>query len=436
MSAVVCGSWNAYQITIARPSSDGKFIAAGELYQSKAHIFDATNGRVLAETPASHDLLTDLAYAPHGKAMALAFANGHVEYFEIESDANGSPAITRRPLVLTAHEGLVVSLRFVDDRTLVTSGADGLIRIWNLPASLDRGYDVCDSTINDMKVSPDGRFILCTSAQEYSITDAKSGDVVFHHRDSSKEFCAPAWSPSGDKAVVCCRIPGTALVLSPSGQQMQSIAYPDQIRGAAISPDGSTIAIIGDKQIQVCRIDSSRPQFRQDLAEVGNSTTFSHNGARLAYGGKLGKIVLINAANLQLEREIGCPREARCMEFSPDDRLLATGHTDSMIRVWEVETGRLRAQLVGHERALHDLAFSPDSRTLLSAADDGEIRLWSVDHGRAYGTFYQRFDNGANHVFCQLGLPSDGRYLAAGYGTDRPNGADVYVWDLVTTSQK
>ena len=33
--------------------------------------------------------------------------------------------------------------------------------------------------------------------------------------------------------------------------------------------------------------------------------------------------------------------------------------------------GRLRVQLVGHERSVSDVAFSPDGRTLLSAANDG-----------------------------------------------------------------
>lgn len=124
------------------------------------------------------------------------------------------------------------------------------------------------------------------------------------------------------------------------------------------------------------------------------------------------------------------------MAFSPDDRLLATGHSDSMIRVWEVKTGHVRTELVGHERGLCDLAFSPDGRTLLSAAGDGAIRVWSVDHGRAHGVFYQRFEAGARQVVCHLDLPTDGSYLAVGYGIDKPQSADVFLWRLETTDMK
>jgi WD40 repeat protein len=324
----------------------------------------------------------------------------------------------------------------VDARTLVSCGADGLIRIWSLPPSIDVGYDVTESRLNGVKVSPDGRNLLCTSPTEYSVVDAKTGDVLVHRRDSVKDFCALAWAPSGDKAAVCCRNPGTVFLLSPSGQELRSIESPDHVHAITFSPDGLIIAIIGEKRLQLSRTDSGQTVFQQELDKSGISTAFSHDGTRLAYGGKLGKIIVLDCVKLHPERELDCSNEAQCMVFSPDDRLLATGHSDSMIRIWEVKTGRLQAELVGHERGLHDLAFSPDGRTLLSAADDGTIRVWSVDHGRAYGVFYKRFDAGARQFDCHLDLPTDGSYLAVGYGTDKPKSADVYLWRLDATDVK
>ena len=63
--------------------------------------------------------------------------------------------------------------------------------------------------------------------------------------------------------------------------------------------------------------------------------------------------------------------------FSPDGQLLAAGHEDSTIQVWNAADGLPRAALAGHNVGVHDLAFSPDGRTLLSAADQ-TLKLWHV----------------------------------------------------------
>jgi WD40 repeat protein len=47
------------------------------------------------------------------------------------------------------------------------------------------------------------------------------------------------------------------------------------------------------------------------------------------------------------------------------------------ITVWEVETGRRVATLVGHGGWVRGLALSPDGRLLASAGNDGALKLWN-----------------------------------------------------------
>ena len=73
--------------------------------------------------------------------------------------------------------------------------------------------------------------------------------------------------------------------------------------------------------------------------------------------------------------------QAWSVAFSPDGRLVANSAYEDAIRVWSVQSGRLKHELGDGNDFVNHLAFSPDSRTL--ASDNGsfsttKIELWDV----------------------------------------------------------
>ncbi|SEG87923.1 WD40 repeat [Thermomonospora echinospora] len=69
----------------------------------------------------------------------------------------------------------------------------------------------------------------------------------------------------------------------------------------------------------------------------------------------------------------------RAVAFSPDGRTLATGGTDSLVRLWDVASHRpIGRPLAGHAGTVTSVAFGPDGRTLTSAGDDRTVQLWDV----------------------------------------------------------
>jgi WD40 repeat protein len=70
--------------------------------------------------------------------------------------------------------------------------------------------------------------------------------------------------------------------------------------------------------------------------------------------------------------------ERGCLRFSEDDRFLATGGKDGVVRLWELATGELVRTFSGHTAAITSVAFSAGNRRLASASVDGTGTIWDV----------------------------------------------------------
>jgi WD40 repeat protein len=71
---------------------------------------------------------------------------------------------------------------------------------------------------------------------------------------------------------------------------------------------------------------------------------------------------------------------------SPDGRLLASGSYDNTIKLWDLNTGKLRQTLEGHSNLIQSVAFSPDGRLLASGSRDKTIKLWDPTTGELWQT--------------------------------------------------
>lgn len=66
---------------------------------------------------------------------------------------------------------------------------------------------------------------------------------------------------------------------------------------------------------------------------------------------------------------------------SPDGQLLAAAGWSHTVRLWEMQTGRLLAEVAGHTGTVFDLAWCGNTK-LLSASEDHTVRLWEMPSGR------------------------------------------------------
>src|SRR4029079_972718 len=137
-----------------------------------------------------------------------------------------------------------------------------------------------------------------------------------------------------------------------------------------------------------------------------------------ACGDRSGVIFLRDCNSNFISQTLGCESTPNTVAFSPDDSIIASGHADGVIRLWDVKSGQLKFKLVGHGRSVSEIAFVPDGHTLLSASSDGTVRVWSTDHNRMLGIFHRVFEAGIEpgvDVVNRLSISSDGRRLVVGF---------------------
>jgi WD40 repeat protein len=122
-----------------------------------------------------------------------------------------------------------------------------------------------------------------------------------------------------------------------------------------------------------------------DHSGGARAVAFSPDGHWLAVGALQQGISLYDRGSSDVEPAFGIPFDAvTAMAFSPDGRILgAASSSHHEVLLWDLEAGRERARLRGHESPVFSLAMAPDSRLLATAGlEDGKIIIWNLDTQR------------------------------------------------------
>ena len=121
----------------------------------------------------------------------------------------------------------------------------------------------------------------------------------------------------------------------------------------------------------------------------------------------------------------GHSSKVRSLLFSQDGKHLASVHDNNSIILWDIQKGKIEANIAEHSKYLSCAAFSPDSKTLATGSIDKTIRLWDVKSGKQKATLH-----GHTLGISKLSFSPDGETLAS-VSYD----CTILLWNLKETNR-
>jgi WD40 repeat protein len=126
------------------------------------------------------------------------------------------------------------------------------------------------------------------------------------------------------------------------------------------------------------------------LSDLETLWSFSANARVLVSASD--EVSLWDPATGQLVTTLSQPSWVNAVTLREDPLLVATGHDEGVVRLWDAGSRQLLREFAGHDRPVGALAFSPDGQRLASAGEDRIICIWEVESGRLLGTLNRHTD--------------------------------------------
>ena len=400
------------------------------------------------------------ALSPSGEYFAYAISGGQDVRVRV-------PGASNDLVVLRGHEGVVASIAFSPDGSLVAAGStDRTARVWGALdgrkvavlaghsdvvvkmifspdgsrlVAISKGanahvWDLASSQslagfpAKDAQFSPDGQRVVSLGDGKARLRDTATGEVLRDLTLPDEKVSCAAFSPDGRHIATGSRHPASAIRLWDVDRRDPPVVlsgHKNTVLWLAISPDGRILASASsDKTLRLWDTSSAKA-VAVLLAHRGDvqNGAFSPDGRRLVTAGRDRTARVWDTVEGTLLGVFRC-RAPSVAEpaVSTDGSTVAMADENGSVSFWGVDLATRRGLLRGHTSYVYDVAFSPDGRTVGSAAWDGTVRLWNADDGRE--TFALRHSEAS---VTAIAFNPDG-HRAASVARD----GVIQVWDLAT----
>jgi serine/threonine protein kinase/WD40 repeat protein len=418
--------------TIARPSPCGRYIAAAARYGAKLGFLSVATRKTIAVLPPYRDQATDVCFAPDSSAVAAAYRDGVIQYVPVGGEDVTSFWIDDRIRTLGAHRGPVNAVRFLAASRFATCGDDGLVKIWDLGGIGGivgtEANRIAHAPAVAISISPDGERIVAVTPRETLLLDGDNGQELFRQPHPEITWAQAVWSSQSDRVAVWHGFNNDVTIRKSDGQVAVVIPNSVETNHVSFSSDGRRVAIIGENLVRLANAQHGKTIAQRQLPHLGLAVAFANQSDALACGGRFGEIILTSADLGRLKRSLPCESDVTRLEFSPNDSVLASGHSDGVIRIWDVASGEPLGEIVGHDGRINSLTFTRDGRALLSSAHDSTIRIASIAEYRSFGVVYRR--PSAARLECRATLSSANDRMAAFVQRTNANQPTFLLWNF------
>jgi WD40 repeat protein len=284
--------------------------------------------------------------------------------------------------------------------------------------------------------SPDGREVLLLDQKRDVVRwDVEAGKERGRYPKPGGDFCTAALV---DRQLLVAAFDHRSVALWDAGRQKQLWSVPATREynrpglPMVFSADGKLFATETPPRVISVYESVTGKKVRQIKASVKDifwSLSFSPDARILAGSSWDGTLLLWDLESGKERIKLShIERWITEVFFAPDSRTFATGSLAHGVLLWDTATGQRIDSFPGHTSPLSGIALSPDGQkvaTCSSVCGDSVVRLWEVRTGRLLQALETSMPRGVNTV----AFSPDGQTLATGSGY---GGGQVSLWDIGT----
>lgn len=406
-------------------SANGKRLAV-RTFGPSAMVFDVEKQAELARLDQDADIET-LAFSADGSRAATGGTNGKAYTFDTQ---------TGKRLAEASHGKTIHAVAFSPNgRWLATAGEDGVARLINAETGVERARLEHPGPVHSVAFSDDAHYLVTGSEGKYVLAKGINSGItrVYEMSGSDEERVVThddrvytvGLSRDGKRVAVSGVFEHPVSVMdSESAREIARFPQNLPLRDMRFSSDGRRLASIdvsmpagGGRILRLYDVDGRHELLTIPYPQGIDAIGLSGDGSRLVAGGAFNETWVLDTASGKdvfhskppSGPNVPAYMRERITEIavSEDGRTAATGSSDKIARVLEVETGKPIAQFT-HAAVLRVLAMSADGRWLatFAPAEPPEVSVFDVRASK------QVFHRGGLGNVEALALSDDGRYLA------------------------
>ncbi|HEY43314.1 MAG TPA: hypothetical protein G4O11_04950 [Anaerolineae bacterium] len=317
-----------------------------------------------------------------------------------------------------------------DGRTIVASGYFGIVGLWNVD-NCELITKMGQPMSSQIDISPDGNMLAIGNG---SIWDLNTGEIIL-----SLEATQMIFSPDG-RMLTVLHDDLWFLDLT-TWDLLHGLDAEERIQATAFSPDGRILATVSehgivqlwgvptepDRYLASLLLEPEKVSEIQILTQhgVGNATdvTFSPNGVLLAVGHSNGRLSLWDTDLIKYLRELQGHTDwvYRVALKGGTAATLASASKDGTLRIWGFPSPG--ATLLGHDGEVTCVDFSPtEYGVLASGSEDQTVKIWNM-----YTEEEIRSLSGHTSWVWGIDYSPDGSLLASASADET-----VKIWDVET----